>query len=66
MEEEQHRLIDQAAKCRRIARAITDEEFMQRLNALAHEYEARAARLGDAEPRVQPRSPEHPRRDRPR
>jgi hypothetical protein len=43
MEDESRRLIEQAAKCRRIASSINDPEWVQRLNALADEYEAKAA-----------------------
>jgi hypothetical protein len=38
MEDERRRLIEQAAKCRRIASSINDPEWVQRLNALTRDF----------------------------
>ncbi|MGX1167081.1 hypothetical protein AB7M16_003347 [Bradyrhizobium sp. USDA 372] len=46
MEDEKTRLLDEARRCRRLAAAITDPEVVERLTALAEEYE----RSGDASP----------------
>jgi hypothetical protein len=35
-------LLEQAAKCRRLARSIPDNDIAQKLLALADEYEAKA------------------------
>jgi hypothetical protein len=45
---EQHALLDHAGRCRRIADEIEHARAAKRLIAMAKEYEARAAKLGDA------------------
>ncbi len=42
MEDEKTRLLADAQRCRRLAASITDPEMIQRLTALAEEYESRA------------------------
>ncbi|MBR0808467.1 hypothetical protein JQ636_33475 [Bradyrhizobium japonicum] len=42
MEDEKTRLLAEAQRCRRLASSITDPEVVERLTALAEEYECRA------------------------
>lgn len=42
MEDEKTRLLAEAQRCRRLAASITDPEVIERLIALADEYERRA------------------------
>ncbi|MBR1169663.1 hypothetical protein [Bradyrhizobium liaoningense] len=42
MEDERTRLLAEAQRCRRLAASITDPEIIERLTALAEEYERRA------------------------
>ncbi|WP_164937073.1 hypothetical protein [Bradyrhizobium vignae] len=42
MEDERTRLLAEARRCRRLAASITDPEVIQRLTALAEDYERRA------------------------
>jgi hypothetical protein len=45
MSDEKTHLLEQAERCRRIARSITDAETIAKLIKLAEEYEACAAKL---------------------
>jgi hypothetical protein len=45
MSDEKSRLLAQAERCRRIARALNDAETIERLIRLAEEYEVQAAKL---------------------
>ena len=45
MRDEKLRLLEQAERCRRLARRITDEPTIAALNGLAGESEAKAAKL---------------------
>jgi hypothetical protein len=45
MSDEKSRLLAQAERCHRIAKAITDAETIERLIRLAEGYEAQAAKL---------------------
>jgi hypothetical protein len=45
--DEREALLQQAARCRRLAGAINDPETAAKLQALAADYEARAAGLRD-------------------
>lgn len=47
MEDEKTRLLAEAQRCRRLAASITDPEVIQRLTALAEEYERRAKASSD-------------------
>ncbi|WFU75472.1 hypothetical protein [Bradyrhizobium sp. CB2312] len=47
MEDEKTRLLTEAQRCRRLAASITDQEVIQRLTALAEEYERRANASAD-------------------
>jgi hypothetical protein len=47
MYKEKAALLEQAARCRRIADQINHPEAAENLRAMAAEYEARAARLED-------------------
>jgi hypothetical protein len=42
MDDEKKRLLQQAARCRRLAASIADAEAAAKLKALAQEYEAKA------------------------
>jgi hypothetical protein len=42
MEDEKTRLLAEAQRCRRLAASISDPETVERLTALAEEYERRA------------------------
>ncbi|MEY9758672.1 hypothetical protein [Bradyrhizobium yuanmingense] len=44
---EKRALLDHAERCRRVANDLTHSKAAQRLRAMAEEYQARAARLGD-------------------
>ena len=48
MEDEKTRLLAEAQRCRRLAAFITDPEVIQRLTALAEEYERRANAAPDS------------------
>jgi hypothetical protein len=43
MEDEKTRLLAKAQRCRRLAASITDPEVIERLTALAEEYDRRAS-----------------------
>jgi hypothetical protein len=44
MDDEKKRLLEQAARCHRLAASIADAEAAAKLKALAQEYEAKAER----------------------
>ena len=45
MSDEKSRLLVQAERCRRIARALNDAKTIERLIRLAEEYQVQAAKL---------------------
>ena len=50
-DEKKTRLLAEAQRCRRLAASITDPEVINRLAALAEEYERRAAGFAGSEGR---------------
>jgi hypothetical protein len=50
MEDERIDLIEQIARCRRLARFLTDEQMRDALEDLAEEYEARLSSVGRRPP----------------
>ncbi|WP_456739559.1 hypothetical protein [Bradyrhizobium sp. USDA 4469] len=51
MEDEKTRLLAEAQRCRRLAASITDPEVIERLTAMAEEYERRASASSDRKDR---------------